>query len=65
MSQADSLHAVADQEILSEAGVAHVCLQHRTEDRAAVAVARDGSLPPWRLAATSCSLLYRAADTLL
>jgi hypothetical protein len=64
-SKADSLHVVVDQETLAEAGVAHVCLQHREEDSAATAAARDGSLPPWHLAARSCSLLYRAADTLL
>jgi hypothetical protein len=64
-SKADSLHVVADQETLSQTGFAHGCLQHRAEDSAAVAVARDGSLPPWRLAATACSLLYRAVDTLL
>jgi hypothetical protein len=38
-SQADSLYVVAAQETLAEAGVTHVCLQHRAEDSAAVAVA--------------------------
>src|SRR6516165_8448028 len=64
-SKADSLHVVVDQEPLAEAGGAHGCLQHRAEDSAATAAARDGSLPPWHLAARSWSLLYRAADTLL
>jgi hypothetical protein len=64
-SKADALHVVAAQETLSEAGVAHVCLQHRAEDSAAVVVTGDGRLLPRRLAARACSLLYRAADTLL
>ena len=65
MSKADPLHVVAAQETLSEAGGAHVCLQHRAEDSAAVVVAGDGSLLPRRLAARSCALIYKAADTLL
>jgi hypothetical protein len=55
-SKADALHVVAGQETLSEAGVAQACLQHRAEDRAAVAVAGDGQTVP-RLPGSSALLV--------